>query len=53
MCIVYKAMLKYAGYEGAAEVMARAQSEGGPLYNVLLNDQLPDITIAGGGFDVA
>jgi hypothetical protein len=52
-CIVYGAMKKYAGYEGAAEVMARAQSEGTPLWNNLELDQLPIITIAGGGFNVA
>lgn len=53
MMIVYLAMKKYAGYEGAAEVMARAQSEGDPLYDSMEFDQLPAVAIAGGGFDVA
>lgn len=46
--VVYKAMAKYAGYEGASEVMERALTEGGPLYTKLEIDQLPPITIAGG-----
>lgn len=48
--IVLEAMKKYAGYEAAAEVMQRANSESGALWNALVIDQLPQVTIAG-GFD--
>lgn len=43
MVIVYDAMLKYAGSEGAEEVMTRAQLEGGALKSALKLDQLPRI----------
>lgn len=45
--IVYEAMKMYAGYEAAPEVEARANKEGGPLWNGLELDQLPAMTVAG------
>jgi uncharacterized protein YqcC (DUF446 family) len=45
--IVCEAMKKYAGFEAAAEVMQRATSEGNPLWNALVRDQLQQVTIAG------
>lgn len=41
MVIFYDAILKYAGSEAAAEVMARAQIEGPPLKGALRMNQLP------------
>lgn len=46
--IVYEAMKKYAGYEGADEVMQRAMKEGAVLWLKLEQDQLPSMTIDGG-----
>lgn len=48
--IVLEAMKKYAGFEAAAEVMGRAKDESGPLWDALVFDQLPQVTVAGGGF---
>lgn len=45
--IVYEAMKKYAGYEAASEVMARAESEGKVLWNQLVIQQLPQVRIGG------
>lgn len=39
LLLVYQAMMKYAGSESAAEIMARALREGGPLRNQLQHDQ--------------
>lgn len=46
--IVLEAMKRYAGYEAANEVMARAVTEGKPLWNDLEIQQLPQVTVAGG-----
>jgi len=48
--IVYRAMKKYAGYESANDVMIRAKNEGGRPELTLFNEQLPQVTVAG-GFD--
>ena len=48
--IVYRAMLKYAGYESANEVRVRAVQEGTAPEFTLFNEQLPQVTVAG-GFD--
>ena len=44
MIIVYRAMMYYAGYEAAPEVMARGEFEYRRLYSRLEIDQLPSIT---------
>jgi len=41
MAIVYKTMMKYAGYESAPEVAARASEELDPMMNRIYVDQLP------------
>jgi hypothetical protein len=46
--IVLEAMKRYAGYEAANEVMARAITEGKPLWSDLEIQQLPQVTVAGG-----
>lgn len=43
MIIVYRAMMYYAGYEAAQEVMARADFEFRRLYSRLEIDQLPTV----------
>ncbi|NUX58654.1 phage adaptor protein [Paraburkholderia youngii] len=45
--IVLEAMKKYAGYEAANEIMARAMTEGAPLWTQLEIQQLPQVTVAG------
>ena len=47
MLIVYKAMLKYAGYEAAAEVFERATMEWNRLYARLEALRLPEASFAG------
>jgi len=43
MAIVYKTMLKYAGYEAAPEVLARGNEELQKMMNALYTDQQPII----------
>jgi hypothetical protein len=43
MLIVYKAMMYYAGYESAAEVMGDANLRWNPLFDALETTQLPKI----------
>ena len=47
MLIVYKAMLKYAGYESAMEVFERASMEWNGLYPQLEAGRLPEASFAG------
>jgi hypothetical protein len=47
MLIVYKALLKYGGYEAAPEVLARARSEYATLYDELEALYAPRIGIGG------
>lgn len=47
MLIVYQAMLKYAGYESAPEVFARATSENDTMYSQLLSVRAPRIGFGG------
>lgn len=47
MLIVYKAMLKYAGYEAAAEVFQRASMEWTAMYSRLESLRMPRINMAG------
>lgn len=47
MAIVYRAMMKYAGYESAAEVDARARQEYGPLYRDLESTWAPRVMDGG------
>ena len=44
MAVVYRAMIYYAGYEAAPEVLARGQAEFNRLMNRLEIDQLPTMT---------
>lgn len=43
MCLVYRAMMYYAGYEAAPEVMSRGEFEYKRLYSALQIDQLPTV----------
>jgi hypothetical protein len=43
MIIVYRAMMYYAGYEAAPEVLARGDFEYRRLYSRMEIDQLPTI----------
>lgn len=47
MLIVYRAMMKYAGYESAPEVDARASREYGPLYRDLESTWAPRVLDGG------
>lgn len=47
MLIVYKAMMKYAGYESAPEVYARGSSEYNLMFAQLEAARLPQISFAG------
>jgi hypothetical protein len=42
MLIVYKAMIKYAGYESASEVWQRGTAEYNLMFNQLEAARLPD-----------
>lgn len=47
MLIVYRAMKKYAGYESAPEVLARANMEYAPLMSQLEVARMPNVCFAG------
>ena len=47
MAIVYRALLKYAGFEAAAEAKQEAKENYGPLIAALSADQLPEMMLAG------
>lgn len=46
LLIVYNAMMKYAGSEAAAEIMARGEKEGGPLKSQLILEQAEKMRFA-------
>lgn len=47
MLIIYRAMLKYAGYESAPEVFERATAENAGMYSQLLSVRAPRMTFGG------
>ena len=47
MAIVYRAILKYAGFEAAPEAKQEAKENYGPLIAALSADQLPEMMLAG------
>lgn len=47
MLVVYRALMKYAGFEAASEAKAEAVENYGPMMSALELNQLPDILMAG------
>ena len=47
MLIVYRAMMKYGGYEAASEVMERGATENARMYAQLLSVRAPRMSFGG------